>query len=131
AGPVDGPERTTVAVFEYAGGAVGTLYHSWELGSPLRGLRLSTVYGTAGAATFESNGLGLVVRGRRRRVRLPDPRDLLGYKAMFDDFLAALKEGREPRYTLVMARRDLELVEEIVASAKSEPVTEGTDSESE
>jgi len=113
------PERTMVAVFEYAGGAVGTLYHSWEIGSPLKGLRLSAIFGTEGAVTFESNGLGMVVRGKRRRIRLPDPRDLLGYRAMFEDFFKALHEGREPRFTLAMARRDLELVEAIYHSAGS------------
>lgn len=115
----EGPERTMVAVFEYAGGAVGTLYHSWEIGSPLRGVRMSAIHGTEGTVTFESNGLGVMVRGRKKRVSLPDPRDLLGYGAMFEDFLEALREGREPRYTLAMARRDLELVEAIYASANS------------
>lgn len=126
AGDSEGPERTTVAVFEYAGGAVGTLHHSWEVGSPLRGLRLSAIYGTEGTATFESNGLGLVVRGRRRRLRLPDPRDLLGYRAMFEDFFGALREGREPKYTLKLARRDLALVEAIVGGGRSPSTTEGT-----
>jgi UDP-N-acetylglucosamine 3-dehydrogenase len=120
-----GPERTMVAIFEYSGGAIGTLYHSWEIGSPLKGLRLSAIYGTEGTATFESNGLALAVRGRRRRLRLPDPRDLLGYRGMFEDFLEALRGGREPRFTLDMAQRDLELVEAIYASAGSQSTTEG------
>lgn len=115
-GPADGPERTVVVVFEYAGGAVGTLYYSWEIGSPLKGLRLSALYGTHGAATFETNGLFLGVRGRRRRIRMPDPRDLLGYRAMFDDFFQALRAGTEPRFDLSRARRDLELVEEVYRS---------------
>ena len=113
----EGPERTMVVVFEYEGGAVGTLYHSWEIGSPLKGLRLSAIYGTEGAATFESNGLMLAVRGRRRRLKLPDPRDLLGYRAMFDDFLRSLRTGEPPRFDLPAARRDLELVEAAYASA--------------
>ena len=96
------------------------------MGSPLKGLRLSAIYGTAGTATFESNGLMLAVRGKRRRLRVPDPRDLLGYRAMFEDFLGALREGREPRFTLAMAQRDLELVEAIYASAESPSMTEGT-----
>ncbi|HEX6070973.1 MAG TPA: Gfo/Idh/MocA family oxidoreductase [Longimicrobiaceae bacterium] len=112
-----GPERTMVVVFEYEGGAVGTLYHSWEIGSPLKGLRLSAIYGTEGAATFESNGLMLAVRGRRRRLKLPDPRDLLGYRAMFEDFLRSLRTGEPPRFDLPAARRDLELVEAAYASA--------------
>ena len=115
-GPADGPERTVVVVFEYVGGAVGTLYYSWEMGSPLKGLRLSALYGTEGAATFETNGLFLGVRGRRRRIRMPDPRDLLGYRAMFQDFFQALRAGTEPRFDLSRARRDLELVEEVYRS---------------
>jgi predicted dehydrogenase len=115
-GPRSGPERTIVVVFEYVGGAVATLYYSWEIGSPLKGLRLSALYGSEGAATFETNGLFLGVRGRKRRLRVPDPRDLLGYGAMFEDFFDALRTGREPRFDLARARRDLELVEQIYAS---------------
>ncbi|MBW3629090.1 MAG: hypothetical protein KY464_07300, partial [Gemmatimonadetes bacterium] len=127
-GRADGPERPVVVVFEYAGGAVGTLYDSWEIGSPLKGLRLSALYGTDGAATFETNGLFLGVRGRRRRIRMPDPRDLLGYRAMFEDFFQALRAGTEPRFDLSRARRDLELVEEvyrsIARSGDAPPMTE-------
>ena len=117
-GSHDGPDRTMLAVFEYEGGAVGTLGYSWEIGSPLKGLRLSALYGTRGTATFETNGLFLAVRGRRRRLRVPDPRDLLGYGAMFRDFLAAIRGEREPRFDLALARRDLELVEEVYRSAE-------------
>lgn len=113
----EGPERTMVVVLEYAGGAVGTLYHSWEIGSPLKGLRLSAIYGSEGTASFESNGLFLNVRGRRKRIRVPDPRDLLGYGAMFEDFFRAMRTGSEPRFDLGRARRDLELVEQAYRSA--------------
>jgi len=117
-GDHQGPERTMVAVFEYAEGAVGTLYYSWEHGSPARGLRLSAIHGTAGAITFESNGLVLIVRGRRKRITTPRPRDLLGYKAMFQDFFAAIRTGRPAEFELDAARRDLELVEQIYESAR-------------
>jgi predicted dehydrogenase len=111
AGQGGGPERTSVVVFQYRGGAVGTLQYSWEIPSALKGLHLSALYGTEGTATFESYGLFLAVRGRRRRVRVPHPRDLLGYRAMFEDFLASIRTGAEPRSDLATARRDLELVE--------------------
>ena len=114
-----------VVVFEYEGGVVGSLYYSWEIGNALKGLRLSALYGTEGAATFETNGLFLAVRGRRRRVRMPHPRDLLGYHAMFEDFLRALRSGAEPRFDLSMARRDLELVEAAYASLTPDPPTSG------
>jgi UDP-N-acetylglucosamine 3-dehydrogenase len=112
----NGPEKSMLVVFRYAQGAVGTLYYSWEIGSPLRGLRLSAIYGTEGTLTFESNGIFLAVRGRRRRLRLPGVRDLLGYHAMFQDFFGALREGRQPRFGLAEARRDLELVEQAYGS---------------
>lgn len=112
-------EKSMLVVFTYGQGAVGTLYYSWEIGSPLKGLRLSTIYGSEGTITFESNGLLLVVRGKRKRLMMPDPGDLLGYKAMFRDFLGSLHGNHEPRFTLEMARRDLELVEDVYESLQN------------
>lgn len=120
-GEREGPERSVVAVFEYAQGAVGTLYYSWEVKSPLKGLRLSRIFGTRGSITFESNGLFLLLYGARRRLYFPRPSDLLGYRAMFRDFFRALRANEEPRFDLVRARRDLELVEEIYRSLDSIP----------
>ncbi|MEX2584117.1 MAG: Gfo/Idh/MocA family oxidoreductase [Gemmatimonadota bacterium] len=114
-----GPEKTMVVVFEYLEGAVGTLYYSWEIGSPTKGLRLSSIYGSEGAITFESNGLVVGTRGRHRRLSMPRPRDLLGYGAMFDDFFDAIRTGRPARFELADARSDLELVERIYDSAAS------------
>jgi UDP-N-acetylglucosamine 3-dehydrogenase len=122
-GPPEGPEKSMVAVFEYTGGAVGTLMYSWEIGSPMKGLRLSTVYGTEGAITFESNGLLVGVRGRRKRILSPNPRDLLGYGAMFEDFFSAVRTGDAPRFDLRAARRDLELVEQIYGTVAGRSAT--------
>jgi predicted dehydrogenase len=110
AGDPERPERSSVVVLDYAGGAVGTLLHSWEIRSPLRGLRLSRIYGTAGSIAFESNGLFVAACGRRKRVLLPDPLDLAGTAAMWGDFLQALATGCEPLMTLGRARWDTELV---------------------
>lgn len=122
------PDRTMVAVFDYAEGAVGTLFYSWEIGSPTKGLRLSTIYGTEGAITFESNGLLLGIRGRARKLKIPRPRDLLGYAGMFEDFLGAIREGRPAAYDMDRARRDLELVEEIYRTS-GQPLTGASDSD--
>jgi len=116
-GSGEGLDKTMVAVFQYAEGAVGTLYYSWEIGSPMRGLRLSSIYGTAGAITFETNGIFLAVRGKRKRLAMPRPRDLLGYGAMFEDFFRAIRTGERAAFELDAARRDLELVERIYRSA--------------
>lgn len=116
-GAANGPDRSMLVAVRFAGGAVGALAQSWEIRSPLRGLRLSKVFGTHGAATFESNGLFLFVRGRRWRLRFPGFRDMLGYRAMFEDFFGAIRDGREPRFTLAMARRDVELIEGAVGKS--------------
>ena len=116
-----GIERSSVVVLDYEGGGVGTLLHSWEIGSPLRGLRLSRIYGTEGSIAFESNGLFVAVHGRRTRVLLPGLRDISGHRAMFRDFVGALLTGREPLMTLARARRDTELVASACADAGREP----------
>jgi predicted dehydrogenase len=105
-----GPDRTMVVAFRYAGGAVGTLYYSWEIASALKGLHLSAVYGSEGTATFETNGVFVLVRGRKRRLRGPSA-DIAGYAGMWRDFVPALRENREPRFGFEAARRDLVLLE--------------------
>ena len=111
AGPVGDPERSTLVVFQYVGGAVGTLAHSWELAAPFGGLRLSKVQGTLGAVTFESNGLAAVTTGRRRSIRVFASNDPFGYRGMLTDFMNVVRSGNPPRFTLDMAQRDLQLLE--------------------
>jgi predicted dehydrogenase len=106
-----GSPLTTVLTVRYENGATGVLAYSWEMRSRLRGLRLSHLYGTRGSIAFESNGLFLYLRGRRSRLHVPGLIDLPGYRAMFADFLEALREDREPEFTLAHARRDVELLQ--------------------
>jgi predicted dehydrogenase len=60
-----------------------------------------------------------VQSGRRRRIAVPGVRDLLGYRAMWADFLAAMRENRAPAYSLALAERDLRLVERAYSSLES------------
>ena len=114
------PERSMLAVFRYAEGAVGTLFHAWDTPSLLKGLRLSRIYGTGGSIAFESNGLFVLIFGKRPRIIFPGFRDISGYKAMFADFFTAIRTGAEPEMTLARARRDLELVEAAYRTSRSE-----------
>lgn len=112
-----GPERSMLVAFEYAEGMVGTLSYSWEVPSTAKGLRLSKIYGREGTITFETNGLWVLLHGKKTRIYVPGLRDLAGYGAMWADFVRAWKSGTEPAMTLAHARRDLELVEEAYATA--------------
>jgi UDP-N-acetylglucosamine 3-dehydrogenase len=112
-------DTSTLSLFEYANGAAGTLAHSWELPAPLGGLRLSKVQGTTGALTFESNGLAYAGTGSARSFGVPViGGDFLGYRAMFADFLRAIRTGAPAEFTFALAVRDLELLEQAAASMR-------------
>ncbi len=118
-GPAEGLERSMLVVVRYTNGGVGTLMHSWEVPSTLQGVRISRVFGTAGAAAFESNGIFLSLTGKRRKLSLPGLRDLTGNRAMWTDFLDVIRTGREPVMTTARAQRGLEIVEQAYATAAS------------
>ena len=100
--------RNALVAIDYAEGAAGVLAYSWDVYSPLRGLRISRVFGTRNTVAFESNGLFVAV-GARVRFAPGGVRKLRGFEAMFTDFFHALRTGTAPQYTLDHARRDLEL----------------------
>lgn len=106
-----GLERSMLVVVKYRQGGVGTLAHSWEVPSPLHGLRMSRIYGTRGSAAFESNGILAIVTGARRRLVFPGLRDINGNRAMWTDFVDVIRTGREPVMTAARAQRGLELIE--------------------
>ena len=113
----EGLERSMALLFEYAEGPVGLLSYSWDVASLLGGLRVSRIYGREGSLVFESNGLFMATAGRQWRIRCPGLGDMLGYNAMFSDFLRAWRARSEPGMTLARARRDLEVIEEAYRSA--------------
>ena len=119
-----GLERSMLVVVKYRGGGVGTLAHSWEVPSPLHGLRVSRIYGTEGSAAFESNGIAVLVTGARRRLVFPGLRDINGNRAMWTDFLDVIRTGREPVMTAARAQRGLELIEAAYRTAAD--TSEGT-----
>jgi predicted dehydrogenase len=124
--PGHGPglERSMLVVVKYREGGVGTLAHSWEVPSPLHGLRVSRIFGTEGSAAFESNGIVVLVTGARRRLVFPGLRDINGNRAMWTDFLDVIRTGREPVMTAARAQRGLELIEAAYRTAAD--TSEGT-----
>jgi predicted dehydrogenase len=109
-------ERSILATLEFAEGAVGSLYYSWETPSLFKGLRISKIYGREGSITFESNGVMVLVRGNKKRLLFPGFKDIAGYRAMFRDFFGAFREDRQPEFHLDLAEKDLRVVEQIYAS---------------
>ena len=116
-----GPDRrakSMMAAFRYDNGAVGTIYYSREVPSLFRGLRLSKIFGRRGIITFESNGAFVVVRdGGVPRLHFPGFRDIRGYQAMYRDFAASIREGRQPEMSLERAIEDQALMDQIYATA--------------
>lgn len=113
-------EDSVEVIFKYAGGSVGKLLHSWNLVNRFAGLQGSKIYGSDGNIHFESNGLVVVVSGRRWRLRFPGALDLMGYRAMLRHFLGCVRERREPAMSVAVARRDLAIVFAAYRSLQSE-----------
>lgn len=104
-------EDSLQVLCKFRNGGVGRLLHSWNILNRIGGLSLSKIYGTAGNIHFESNGLFVLLLGKRKRFYLPGLLDLMGFRAMLSHFLACVRDGSTPAMSLSVARRDLALVE--------------------
>ena len=115
----EGPDRrakSMLVAFHLDNGAAGAIFYSREVPSLLRGLRWSKIFGREGVITFESNGLFVVVRrGGSPKILFPGLRDLRGYRAMYRDFVAAIRTGATPEMSLERARDDQRLMDQIFA----------------
>jgi predicted dehydrogenase len=122
-GSREGPDRrvkSMMVAFRYDNDAVGSLYYSREIPSLLRGLRLSKLFGRKGVITFESNGLFVAVRGTGfPRLLFPGFRDIRGYRAMYRDFLRAIRSGGVPEMSLERAIEDQRLMDQVYASVEN------------
>ena len=117
----EGPDKrakSMMVAFEYDNGAAGSLYYSREVPSLLKGLRVSKLFGRDGIISFESNGAFLLARGKGMpRVEFPGFRDIRGYQAMYRDFYAAVRDGRQPEMSLERAIEDQVLMDRVYAHA--------------
>jgi predicted dehydrogenase len=116
AGPISADTRakSMMVAFRYDNHAVGALYYSREVPSLMRGLRLSKIFGRGGVITFESNGTFVLVRGNGApRLIFPGFRDIRGYRAMYRDFLDAIRERRAPQMSVERALDDQRLMEQL------------------
>jgi predicted dehydrogenase len=109
--------KTMMVAFQYDNGAAGSLYYSREIPSLFRGLRASKLFGREGIVTFESNGLFVVARGKGLpRVTMAGFSDIRGYRAMYRDFLHAIRTGAAPEMSLERAVEDQRLMDQVYLS---------------
>ena len=129
----EGPDmraKSMLVSFTYDNGAVGSLYYSREIPSLFRGLRLSKLFGRRRVITFESNGLFTFVRGEGTpRLRFPGFSDIRGYRAMYRDFVHAIRQGSAPEMNLERAMDDQRLMEQIYSSLRIPPASRSSESE--
>jgi predicted dehydrogenase len=122
----DGQDRrakTMLVSFQYDSGAAGSLYYSREVPSLFRGLRVSKLFGRDGVITFESNGVFVAARGRRfPRLVYPGFRDIRGYRAMYRDFIRAIRTGAAPEMSLERAVEDQRLMDRVYATLDARTV---------
>jgi UDP-N-acetylglucosamine 3-dehydrogenase len=109
--------KSMMVAFQYDNSAAGALYYSREIPSLWRGMRQSRIFGRNGIITFESNGLFIVARGSFvPRFVWPGITDFRGYRAMYRDFLRAVRTGAAPEMSLERAMEDQRLMDQVYAS---------------
>ena len=109
--------KSMLVAFQYDTSAAGALYYSREIPSLLKGMRQSKIFGRKGIITFESNGLFILARGSGLpRVVWPGITDFRGYRAMYRDFLRAIRTGEPPEMSLERAMEDQRLMDRVYAS---------------
>lgn len=107
------PERHCLTRLTYAEGRTATLRYAWNQPSLTKGLfQHSQIRGTGGRILFESNGIyAWLSAGNKNKLYFPGFADLMGYRAMTEDFLACLEDPtQQPVSDFARAKRDLEVV---------------------
>jgi predicted dehydrogenase len=109
--------KSMMVAFQYDNSAAGALFYSREIPSMLKGMRQSKIFGRDGVITFESNGLFILARGRGLpRFVWPGITDFRGYRAMYRDFLNAIRTGAAPEMSLERAMDDQRLMDQVYAT---------------
>ncbi|UCG88746.1 MAG: Gfo/Idh/MocA family oxidoreductase [Gemmatimonadota bacterium] len=103
-------EDSIELLVKFENGSVGKLLHSWNSVNRIGGLGMSKIYGTDGNIFFESNGIFVLVLGRRKRLRFPGFIDIMGYRAMLRHFVECVREDKPASMSLAVARHDMQIV---------------------
>ena len=112
-------ERHSIVSLEYEGGATAELRYAWDAPSLTKGtFQHSHISGSEGKIIFESNGIYVRLKSpRKKKLYFPNLKDLMGYRAMTEDFIACLEDrSRAPHSDFAKAKRDLNIVFEAYKS---------------
>lgn len=112
-------DKTSQLVFKGATGIIVNLFYSWEVNTIFKGLRLSKIFGSEGSITFESNGLFILLRGKRTRIIFPGLKDITGRRLMLADFMNSIESGTSPQLTWQIATQDLVYIEKAYEGIES------------
>jgi predicted dehydrogenase len=112
-------EDSLELLVKFENGSVGKMLHSWNLVNRIGGLGMSKIYGTEGNVFFESNGIFVLVLGKRKRLRFPGFIDIMGYRAMLRHFIECVSDSKPPSMSLSVARRDMQIVSAAYRSLES------------
>ncbi len=119
-------EDSIILCVKFDNGLVGKLLHSWRIPNPLKGVGISKIYGTDGVITFESNGLYVSLKGKKKKRSFINPADFLGFKAMHKEFIDAYKADKDWQPSLERTKVELNLIETAyrsITSKKFEKIT--------
>jgi len=112
-------EDSLELLVKFENGSVGKMLHSWNVVNRIGGLGMSKIYGTEGNIFFESNGILVLVLGKRKRLRFPGFFDIMGYRGMLRHFVECVEQDKPPSMSLAVARHDMEIVFAAYRSLKS------------
>ena len=111
------PHEDTMAVLcRCSNGMVASLVYSKGIAGVLKP-QFHVLHGSRGSLYMDNNGLLAILRGQRRFVRFFSPRERRGYRAMWRDFLDALRTGAPARIGGLEGARDVAFVEKSYESA--------------
>jgi predicted dehydrogenase len=111
--------RSMLVSFRYDNGGVGSLYYSREIPSLLKGMRLSAIYGREESSPSNRTVCSFWEREGTAAFHPAGFYDFRGYRAMYRDFLRAIREGSAPEMSLERAMDDQRLMDQIYASLRS------------
>ncbi|MCP4138057.1 MAG: Gfo/Idh/MocA family oxidoreductase [bacterium] len=115
-------EDTLTMQVQFSNGSWGKLLHSWRIPNSLKGIGKSKIYGTEGVISFESNGLFVSCKGKKRGFYITNLFDFLGFKAMHRSLVENYIADKPWDFTTERIAMELKLIESAYKSLKTKKI---------